>query len=193
MLERGLELCQSGNMPRFVPDIAAFLGAALALSGRVSEALPLLEEAVQQGDTMRFMAWHALRVVHLGEAYLGAGRVDEALTQSQRALELARTHKQHGYQAYALRLLGEIARHGNPPDPAEAETPYRQALDLADELGMRPLQAHCHRGLGVLYSQTGQAEQARAELTTAIDMYRDMEMTFWLPETEVVLAAVEGR
>ena len=58
---------------------------------------------------------------------------------------------------------------------------------------MRPLQAHCHRGLGTLYSQTAQAEQARAELSTAIEMYRDMEMTFWLPETEVALAAVEGK
>jgi hypothetical protein len=55
------------------------------------------------------------------------------------------------------------------------------------------LQAHCHRGLGTLYSQTGQAEQARTELSTAINLYRDMEMTFWLPETEAALAAVEGQ
>jgi len=70
---------------------------------------------------------------------------------------------------------------------------YRQALALATELGMRPLQAHCHRGLGTLYSQTGQAEQARAELSTAIEMYREMEMTFWLPETEKALAELEGQ
>ncbi len=55
------------------------------------------------------------------------------------------------------------------------------------------LQPHCHRGLGTLYSQTGQAEQARAELSTAIEMYRDMEMTFWLPETEVALEEVKGK
>jgi class 3 adenylate cyclase/tetratricopeptide (TPR) repeat protein len=193
LFEHGLELCQSGNMPRYVPDMAAFLGAAFALSGHVSEALPLLEKAVQQGDAMRFMAGHALRVVHLGEAYLGAGRVDEALTQAQRALDLARTDKQHGYQAYTLWLLGEIAMHGNPPVTEEAETHYHQALDLADELGMRPLQAHCHFGLGTVYSQTGQSEQARAELSTAIEMYRDMEMTFWLPQTEAALADAESR
>ena len=55
------------------------------------------------------------------------------------------------------------------------------------------LQAHCHRGLGTLCSQTGQAEQARAELSTAIDIYRDMEMTFWLPETEAALEEVQGK
>jgi hypothetical protein len=58
---------------------------------------------------------------------------------------------------------------------------------------MRPLQAHCHRGLGTLYSQMGQIEQAHAALSTAIEMYRDMEMTFWLPETEAALAEVEKR
>ncbi|MFQ5872925.1 MAG: tetratricopeptide repeat protein [Dehalococcoidia bacterium] len=83
--------------------------------------------------------------------------------------------------------------HRSPPDDAEAETHYQQALALADELGMRPLQAHCHRGLGTLFGQTGQSEQARAELSTAIEMYRDMEMTFWLPQAEAALADVEKR
>ena len=58
---------------------------------------------------------------------------------------------------------------------------------------MRPLQAHCHLGLGTLYRKTDQPEQARAELTTAVALYRAMEMTFWLPETTAVLAQVEGR
>ena len=57
---------------------------------------------------------------------------------------------------------------------------------------MRPLQAHCHLGLGTLYSQTGQVEQARTQLTAAIDLYRAMEMTFWLPQAEAALARVEG-
>ena len=57
---------------------------------------------------------------------------------------------------------------------------------------MRPLLAHCHRGLGTLYLQAGQSEQARAALSTAIKMYRDMAMTFWLPETEATLVAGRG-
>ena len=73
----------------------------------------------------------------------------------------------------------------------QAEAPTSQALALAEELGMRPLQAHCHRGLGTLYATTGQREQARTELSTAIEMYRAMEMTFWLPQTEAALAQVE--
>jgi hypothetical protein len=58
---------------------------------------------------------------------------------------------------------------------------------------MRPLQAHCHRGLGTLYAKTNQREQARAELSTAIEMYRAMQMAFWLPQAEEMLAQEEGR
>jgi tetratricopeptide (TPR) repeat protein len=89
--------------------------------------------------------------------------------------------------------VGDIAAHRDSPESASAETHYQQALTLANELGMRPLQAHCHYSLGTLYRQTGQAEHARTELSTAIELYRDMEMTFWLPQAEAALAEVEGK
>jgi Flp pilus assembly protein TadD len=58
---------------------------------------------------------------------------------------------------------------------------------------MRPLQAHGHRGLGTLYAKIGRLERARAELSTAMQMYQTMAMTFWLPQAEATLAQVEGR
>jgi hypothetical protein len=102
-------------------------------------------------------------------------------------LELARAHQEHGHQAYALHLLGEIAMHREPAESVLAEASYRQALALAEELGMRPLQAHCHRGLDTLYTTQGQPEQAHAALSTAVELYRIMEMTFWLLQVEAAL------
>ena len=122
-----------------------------------------------------------------------AGRMDEAYAFAERTLTLAREYQERGQQAYALRLLGEIAARREPPGNALAEAHYHQALTLAEELGMRPLQAHCHRGIGTLYATLGQQEQARAELSAAIELYRAMEMTFWLPQTEAALAQVEGQ
>jgi uncharacterized protein HemY len=92
-----------------------------------------------------------------------------------------------------LRLLGEIAARGEPLEREQAESYYRQILTLAEELGMCPLQAHCHRGLGTLYAKTDQTEHARTALSNAIDLYRSMEMTLWLPQAEAVLAQVEAR
>ena len=193
LLEQILDLAQEGHFLLFVPRAAATLGAAYALAGRNAEALPLLEQAVEQATALRVMANYALQVVWLGEAYLRAGRLDEAGAQAQRALDFARAHKARGHAAYALRLLGDIAAHREPPEIEPAQAAYRQALALADELSMRPLVAHCHHGLGRLYARTGQREQARAELSTAIGMYRSMAMPLWLPQAEAALAQVEGR
>ena len=162
-------------------------------SGRGDDALALLEQAVAQQTTMG-MPWFLARVVAwLSEAALVTGRLEEAAVHARRALDLSRTHKERGTEAWALRCLGDIALHGEPPQADQATTHYHQALALAEELGMRPLQAHCHHGLGRLYGQTGQREQARTELSTAITMYRAMDMTFWLPQAEAALAQMEGR
>ncbi len=93
----------------------------------------------------------------------------------------------------SLRLLGDIAAHPNRVEADTAEVHYRQALALAEELGLRPLMAHCHFGLGALYAKIDRREQACAELSAAIALYRAMDMTFWLPQADAALAQVEGR
>jgi class 3 adenylate cyclase/tetratricopeptide (TPR) repeat protein len=134
---------------------------------------------------------HALWLIYLSEGYRLAGRLEEATRVAIRALELARAHQERGHQAYALRLLGDIATHREPPEAEPAATHYRQALALAEALGMRPLQAHCHCGLGILYARLGQREPAHAELATAFELYRTMAMPFWLRQAEAALAQAE--
>jgi class 3 adenylate cyclase/tetratricopeptide (TPR) repeat protein len=192
MLERGFELWQVWRIPLLFPVIASALGAAYALSGRVAEALPLLEQAVEQAAATSVMDFQALCVASLGEAYLASGRLDEAMALAVHARDFAREHKERGWEAYALRLLGAIAARRAPPDGGQAQASYRQALALAGALGMRPLLAHCHLGLGTLYGKIGQRAQARAELAAAVALYRSMDMTFWLPQAEAALAHEGG-
>jgi tetratricopeptide (TPR) repeat protein len=188
LLERAVGICQDEDLLFWFPWVAAALGAAYTLSGRVADAVALLTQAMEQSTAWEKVAYQVLCRLPLGEAQLLAGRPAEAQVLAERALALAREHHERGNQAYALRLLGNIAARREPPEVAQAEAHYRQALTLANELGMRPLVAHCHRGLGTLYAAIGQREQARAELATAVEMYRSMEMTFWLPQTETALA-----
>src|SRR5262249_6457194 len=180
------------DFPALFPCMAAALGGAYTLGGRVADAVPLLTQALEQTTAGETVVFQALCYLSLGEAQLVAGHLEEAHPLAKRALAFAHTHHERGNLAYALRLLGDIAARREPPDVAQAEAHYRQALTLAHKLGMRPLVAHCHRGLGTLYAAIGQREQARAELATAVEMYRGMAMIFWLPQTETALAQMEG-
>jgi tetratricopeptide (TPR) repeat protein len=173
--------------------MAAPLGAAYTLAGRVADAVSLLTQAMDQAVASEAGRYQALCQLSLGEAQLLAGRLEEAQALATQGLAYARAHQERGHEAYALRLLGDMAARHESPDRDQAQAYYRQALALADELGMRPLQAHCHLGLGTLYATTGQRKEARAALTTAIEMYRAMDMTFWLSQAEAALAQVEER
>jgi tetratricopeptide (TPR) repeat protein len=192
-LERALSICQDADLPGYFPLMAAALGAAYTLRGRAADAAALLTQAMEQETTTDRAGFQARCHLPLSEAYMLAGRLEEAHALAERALALARAHQERGHQAYALHLLGAIAAHRDPPESALAEAHYRQALALAEELGMRPLQAHCHLRLGSLYAKTGRPEQAHTELVAAMALYRAMDMTFWLPEAEAALAQVGGR
>jgi tetratricopeptide (TPR) repeat protein len=191
-LEQAVGICHEADLPAYFPRIAAALGAAYTVAGRVAEAVPLLTQALEQSIAQDTGYEQVLCSLPLGEAHLLAGHLEEAHTLAQRALALARAHQERGHEAYALRLLGDIAMHRDPSESEPAEAHYQQALGLAEALGMRPLAAHCHRGLGLLYCQSGRGEQARAALSAAIELYRAMDMTFWLPQAEAALAQVEG-
>jgi len=173
-------LSREWNLTIFSALHTGSLGYACALSGRIAEGIPLLEQALSASEAMRYGAAQPLFLVYLGEAYVLAGRHQDALEVAGRAVGLAREGGQRIYEASALRLLGEIASQRDSPEVETAEDYYRQAFALADELGMRPLVAHCHLGLAKLYRRTGKQEQARDHLTTATTMYREMDMRFWL-------------
>jgi tetratricopeptide (TPR) repeat protein len=193
VLEQGLAFCRASGDQDTWPTIVAGLGAASALQGRLAEGWALLEEAIRADIRMGALANQSRYVAWLSEVCRLAGRGEEAWQHACQALDLARQHRERANEAHALYQLGVLHAHAHPPAAAPAESYYHQALALAEALGMRPLQAHCHLGLGTLAATTGHREQARTALATAINLYRAMEMLLWLPQAEAALAQVEGQ
>ena len=169
--------------------VAAPLGLAYVLFGRIAEGTSLLEQAVGQTALRRSPA-QAFRFAWLSEAYLHADRIEEAASHAEGALEFSRNHQERGREAWILRQIGKIHARNNPPDVERCEFHYRQALKQAHELRMRPLVAHCHLSLGELYVQLAQGDRAQKELSTAIDLYRSMEMTAGLYQAAAALAKI---
>ncbi|HTE65701.1 MAG TPA: tetratricopeptide repeat protein, partial [Candidatus Binatia bacterium] len=187
-LERGLDLCRTREVPWLLHFFAGALGAAYHGTGRGAEGIALMEDAAR-GIAEQGVMWScwAGRVGALGGAYLLDGRLADATRIAQDGLAEARQRGERGVEGQLLRLLGDIAAHPDRVEFDAAEAHYRRALALADELGMRPLVAHCHLGLGKLSRRTGKREQARDHFASATTMYRDMDMRFWLEQAEVEL------
>jgi hypothetical protein len=163
---------------------AAFLAYAHAQLGRLADSFPPLEWASELTLSSDFRAGQPRLLVLLGEVYVLAGRTQEAAAFAEPGLTRSREHRQRGDEALALRLAGEIAWRRVPPDVAVTENRHREGLAPATELGMRPLIAHCHLGLGKLDQHVSRREQAREHLATATTMYREMGMTYWLDRAQ---------
>jgi class 3 adenylate cyclase/tetratricopeptide (TPR) repeat protein len=149
----GLYHEHEADLPTYFPRLAAALGAAYTLGGRVADAMPLLTQAMEQSTAMGRVYYKALCGLSLGEAQVLAGRLHEAQALAERTLAHAREHRERGNEAYALRLLGDIAARREPPEIEPAEAHYHQALALADALGMRPLKDICGRDCAALPPQ----------------------------------------
>ena len=184
LFERGLALAREWQLTIWFAYLEWGLGRAYTLSGRVTEGLSLLENSLRAHEIRKTGNWESLLIAHLGEALFVAGRRDEASAVGERAAALARARGERGYEACALHILGMIGGHPEMPDAAPAVAHCRQALTLAEELGMRPLTAHCHLHLGKLSWRTGNCVEAQEHLNTATIMYRQMEMRSWVNEAE---------
>jgi tetratricopeptide (TPR) repeat protein len=185
VLERGRELCQVWKIPTWRYGIASNLGYGYVLSGRLADGLPLLEQGLEQAFSMGDRTGYVRRATYLSEAYHLANRTEDAVRLGGQALAFARDHKRRAQQPLPLLILGEIASHRDPPAAEEAGASFGEAMALADELGMRPIVAHCHFGFGKLYGRVGKREEAQEHFTISAEMYRAMDMRSWLEKAEV--------
>ena len=188
ILERCLELCRRWQLVAALSPVAATLGAAYAVAGRADEALPLLEGAVEDFHGRETYRWAAPILIWAALTDLKAGRIDEAAGHTRQALALTRRLGARAGEAQILYLTGEIASAACEDN---AESSYLEAMSLAQNLGMRPLVAHCHLGLGKLLRRLGVDERARQELTCAMTMYREMGMTYWLDTAGAEMKGLE--
>jgi tetratricopeptide (TPR) repeat protein len=189
LLERAVAQCRDWSITLRTPIVMASLGHVYAWSGRIEEGVSLLKQALTAYESAGIGAYHSISVVQLGEAHLLADQVEDARACADRAVMLARGRGERGYEAWALRLLGEVTSHQEHPDVTAAQAHYGAAMALASELDMRPLAAHCHLGLGKCYHRIRDGVNAREHLMNAVTMYREMDMGFWLEKAAAEMRA----
>jgi len=189
VLEQALEICRKRELRFIMPWIAGELGRAYALSGRTGDAVPLLETTVEETERLRMMMIHPHHVTMLAEAYTLAGRRADAFRIIEHALRLARVHKQRGFEAEALKTLGDIVA-AEAEGRQRAEQVYQDCLALAEPLGMRPLVASCHLATGRLRARYRDVPGARACFDAAATRFREVKMDYWANQADRALAAL---
>jgi len=190
LLEHSLRLCRTYDLVVWVPWTASALGLAYAFVGRHDEGIAHTEEGVKRGCDLSLTRYQALRVTFLSTVYLLAGRREDAHTTAEQALELARLYYEKGPEAWALYLLAASEDLSQTNTPEDARLGYLVALRRSEELGMRPLSAHCHLGLGQLHASLGDVGQAREHLSNALAIYRELGMHHWPEQAEAGLRAL---
>ena len=185
ILERAETFVREWNLPLMDALVLGLLGLVRARSGHADEGVALLQEAVTAYErTFGKGVWTSLNSIYLGEALLLANRLEEARSTAEQALASAREFRHRICEPWALRILGEIAFRGDPPDIERAQDYYLRALALAEELGMGPLIGCCHLGLGRILQRESEGEEAHEHLNTAAAVFRAKEMQAWLQQAE---------
>jgi len=185
LLERAHDLCRVADAPAMLAHVAAFLGSAYSLAGRLGDALAVLERAQLHASAIGLPGstlGHALRLMALGEAHLLSGDATRAAEIGREALEHFRRLRALGYQAWGLRLLA--AATARTPARAEAEGLFERALALADSLGMRPLRGQCLLELAAVRHEAGRRDTARAAVAAALDVFGSMDAPAWRARAE---------
>ena len=184
ILERCLEVGRTWRFGAGIPIASANLATAYALSGRTAEALPLVTSAIEESQASQSFRWSAPILLSGGLVSFAAGCIDAAGGYAEQALALARQVGARAHEAQALSLAGDVASARGDED---AEGRYHEALTLAETLGMRPLIAQCHLGLGRRGGRTAEHEQARQHLAIATAMFRELQMPLSLAEAEAAV------
>jgi predicted ATPase/class 3 adenylate cyclase len=186
-LERASAIATEAKIALFRPQAARLLGATHLLAGRIDEGFALVRAAADEVESKKLLMQQAVVLALLGEACVFTGRADEASAAAQRALSLAQERGQRGDVASALYVLAEAGARG-ADDKSKAEQHYLATIALTGELGMLPMLARSHLGLGRLYLGAGSRDRAEDHLLTAMRQFIRSDMPFWVRHATSSLA-----
>lgn len=178
VLEEAMEICHEYDVITMRPALSARLAHALSEAGRLGEAVLLLEEALGEQTFMK-AGQYAIIYLLLAKAnvHLRDGKAKYAIATAIKVEDMTRRSGEHGFNAYALAVLGDAHALAGGPNLLDAEAAFQQARSVGGQRGMRPLVAQCCLSLGRLYAGSDRWQQAEHELTEAAGRFKELGLT----------------
>jgi DNA-binding SARP family transcriptional activator len=188
-LERARTLCARGEFPVYRPRVLGALGQAYGFIGKIDTGLGLLAQALEEARATRVVYGYTSLLVAQAETHLEGGRIDAAAQVAAEAVARARQRGERGDEGWGLGVLAAIAVRRGRDGAREAVARSHEAIAVARELAMQPLQARALVELGQAHLLAGRRKEARPPLAEAVDLLRSMAMPRWRAPAEALLAS----
>jgi class 3 adenylate cyclase/tetratricopeptide (TPR) repeat protein len=184
--QEGLAACQQAL--EYAPDAyetalnLGFLGFVYLEKGVVTQALSVLESAVQAAQQYRSQQVQSWFKVLLGEAYRLHNQLEQSQDLAMQGLELARRIKYPWGSGLAQGTLGRIAHTSG--NLAEAAMHLQDALATFEAMPARYDLARTHLDLASLAHTQEHHAAATTHLSTAYAWFKKLQVAKWAERTE---------
>jgi predicted ATPase len=185
--EAAMALCAEQGYAHYLAAATILRGWAQAVQGQTAAGLAHLRRglaAVQATGAVR-----TYPAGLLAERYWHAGQAKEGLRLLAEALAVVDKNGERWWAAEVFRLQGELLLQQAVPDSAQAETCFRQALDIARHQQAKSWELRAAMSLHRLWRRQGKRAAAHALLAEAYDGFTEGFDTADLQEAKALLDA----
>jgi predicted ATPase len=136
-------------------------GWALAEQGQSVEGIAQMRQGIAAWRATGAELQRPYYLALLAEAHGKAGQADEGLRVLAEALSAVHTTGERQHEAEIYRLKGELLLQQDVPDEQEAESCFRQAVDVAHQQQAKSFELRAAMSLSRLWQQQGKCAEAR--------------------------------
>jgi len=136
-------------------------GCALALTGKSTDALPMLISGLAAFRSTGATLYGALCLSSLARAYADIGKFDDARRSIDEAITLTQTTKERWYEGEILRTSGEIILLLRDSNAGKAEAYFERALAIARQQQAKSWELRAATSMARLWRDHGKSQQAR--------------------------------
>jgi predicted ATPase len=162
-------------------------GCALALTGRLSEAVQMMNSGVMAWRATGATCWTPLHLSFLADAYARLGQIDDAWRCLREAMAATEASKETWCDADIHRLAGDITLMSAKPDRAEAEAYFERALVIARQQQAKSFELRASMSLARLRQAQGNRAAARDLLASIYGWFTEGFETRDLKEARALL------
>jgi class 3 adenylate cyclase/tetratricopeptide (TPR) repeat protein len=183
--EAGITLCQRGldlsPDPLNTAGALGYLGTAYLEQGDAAQAIPLLEQSIQQWEQFRFPQLQGWFTALLGEAHLLRGEVEKGQDFACQGLAITRDVAFSYGVGVAQRVLGRSLQASGTL--AEAEMYLKEALQSFTTMSARFEIGRTHLALAELAHARANSVTAAQHLSTAQSLFEALQVPGYVAHT----------